>query len=141
MQIQNGRFKWDTFTSQSGLSTLASGSLGSVSTVRMGEECLKVFTASLEDLSFNSKPIIDELTRFAGSYRQFAAQIAQKVEDRILEVEMNIFTSYILLISFLCYLVITQYLSLYIIVCVWEKCTRLRCVCVCVYVLMVELIK
>ena len=58
------------------------------------EKSLKSFCASLEDLTFNSKPIIDDLTRFASSYRQFAPQIAQKIEERILEVEWTLLFSY-----------------------------------------------
>ncbi|XP_064404805.1 pre-mRNA cleavage complex 2 protein Pcf11-like isoform X2 [Halichondria panicea] len=50
------------------------------------EKSLKAFSASLEDLTFNSKPIIDELTRFAGSYNQLAPQVVQRVEEHILEV-------------------------------------------------------
>lgn len=53
------------------------------------EKSLKTFSASLEDLTFNSKPIIDELTRFAGVYKQLAPQLVQSVEDHILEVEMD----------------------------------------------------
>lgn len=57
------------------------------------EKSLKTFSESLEDLTFNSKPIIDDLTRFANTYRELAPMIVQKMEGRILEVavKMNLF--------------------------------------------------
>ncbi len=54
------------------------------------EKSLKSFSASLEDLTFNSKPIIDELTKFAGVYKHLAPQLVESVEDHILEVEWTL---------------------------------------------------
>ncbi len=95
------------------------------------EKSLKAFSASLEDLTFNSKPIIDELTRFAGSYNQLAPQVVQRVEDHILEVEWTLYVAIILL--FCCativypFMFISKPCLLFVLARVWEKCTGVIC--------------
>jgi len=54
------------------------------------ENCLEEFTTTLEVLTFNSKPIIDELTKFAEAHKKSLAKfIAEAIEDRVLEVEIE----------------------------------------------------
>ena len=50
------------------------------------KKALLRFKQSLEDLTFNSKPLIDDLTRAADSYKMFAAQIVEMIESRIMQV-------------------------------------------------------
>ena len=87
------------------------------------EKSLKAFSASLEDLTFNSKPIIDELTRFAGSYNQLAPQVVQRVEEHILEVEWTLLCSYSFIL--LCNYSITFHVHI--------KATSIICACPCMY--------
>ncbi len=72
------------------LSLLLKGEMMAKPSNSSTEKSLTTFSASLEDLTFNSKPIIDELTRFAGSYQHLAPQLVQSVEDHILEVEWTL---------------------------------------------------
>ena len=50
------------------------------------EDVCKEYASSLEDLTFNSKPLINMLTMLAEENRQLAAQIVKLIEKRIYEV-------------------------------------------------------
>ena len=45
------------------------------------------FKGGLEDLTFNSKPLIDDLTRAAEASKSQAAEIVEIIESRILQVD------------------------------------------------------
>ena len=50
------------------------------------EDICKDYASSLEDLTFNSKPLINMLTMLAEENRQLAAEIVKLIEKRIYEV-------------------------------------------------------
>lgn len=50
------------------------------------KKALLRYQQSLEDLTFNSKPLIDDLTRTADNYKMFAAEIVEIIESRIMQV-------------------------------------------------------
>lgn len=52
----------------------------------MAREVLKDYETSLEDLSFNSKPIINMLTMLADKHKEYAAQIVEMIEARFFKV-------------------------------------------------------
>lgn len=47
---------------------------------------LQDFEKALEDLTFNSKPLINDLTMAAEKYKPIAKSIVKKIEERVLEV-------------------------------------------------------
>ncbi len=47
---------------------------------------LKDYELSLEDLTFNSKPIINMLTMLAGKHKSLAPQIVELIETRFFKV-------------------------------------------------------
>ena len=47
---------------------------------------LRDFEKALEDLTFNSKPLINDLTMAAEKYKPIANGIVKKIEARVLEV-------------------------------------------------------
>ena len=47
---------------------------------------LQDFEKALEDLTFNSKPLINDLTMAAEKYKPIAKNIVKKIEERVLEV-------------------------------------------------------
>ena len=51
------------------------------------QEAVRQFEEALEDLTFNSKPLIDHLTRVAGSGESQAAKIVEKLESRLMQVD------------------------------------------------------
>ena len=57
---------------------------------------LKDYEEALETLTFNSKPLINDLTMAADRYKPLAAQIVGKIESRVFEV----FTSFVLFLLF-----------------------------------------
>lgn len=56
----------------------------------MDEEVLKDYESSLEDLSFNSKPIINMLTMKADKHKEMATQISEMIESRFFKVATSI---------------------------------------------------
>ena len=50
------------------------------------KNALARYKQSLEDLTFNSKPLIDDLTRAAGACQPVANQIVELIESRIFKV-------------------------------------------------------
>ena len=54
------------------------------------EDICKDYASSLEDLTFNSKPLINVLTMLADENSQHAADIIKLIEKRIYEVKMCI---------------------------------------------------
>ena len=52
----------------------------------MAEEAVEEYRSSLEDLTFNSKPLINMLTMLAEENAQHAFQIVQVIENRIAKV-------------------------------------------------------
>ena len=50
------------------------------------KEILKDYESSLEDLTFNSKPIINMLTMLANKHRALASEIVDLVETRFFKV-------------------------------------------------------
>ena len=53
---------------------------------REAKDVLKSYESSLEDLTFNSKPIINMLTMTADKYKAQAPEIAELIESRVLKV-------------------------------------------------------
>ena len=47
---------------------------------------LRDFESALEDLTFNSKPLINDLTMAAEKYKPIANNIVKMIEQRVLEV-------------------------------------------------------
>lgn len=47
---------------------------------------LRDYELALEDLTFNSKPLINDLTMAADKYKPIAPKIVEKIEARLLEV-------------------------------------------------------
>jgi len=47
---------------------------------------LSTYQKSLEELTFNSKPLIDDLTRTAGSYNAVAEQVVELIKKHIMKV-------------------------------------------------------
>jgi len=47
---------------------------------------LRDFEQALEDLTFNSKPLINDLTMAAEKYKPIANRIVEKIEARLMEV-------------------------------------------------------
>ena len=47
---------------------------------------LRDFEQALEDLTFNSKPLINDLTMAAGKYKPIAHRIVEKIGARLMEV-------------------------------------------------------
>ncbi len=54
------------------------------------EDICKDYASSLEDLTFNSKPLINVLTMLAEENSQHAAEIVKLIEKRIYEVKISI---------------------------------------------------
>lgn len=52
------------------------------------EDACQEYASSLEDLTFNSKPLINVLTMLAEENRQHAAEIIKLIEKRIYEVKL-----------------------------------------------------
>lgn len=50
------------------------------------QKSLQRFQEGLEDLTFNSKPLIDDLTRAAGVSKSEAPKIVEMIESRIMQV-------------------------------------------------------
>lgn len=50
------------------------------------EAILRDYEQALEDLTFNSKPLINDLTMAADKYKPIAARIVEMIEKRIMEV-------------------------------------------------------
>lgn len=48
---------------------------------------LRRFKEALEDLTFNSKPLIDDLTRAAEASKPQAAEIVEIIESRLMQVD------------------------------------------------------
>ncbi len=61
---------------------------------------LRDYELALEDLTFNSKPIINDLTMAADKYKPIAPKIVEKIEARIFEVAASLWTI-LLLLAFL----------------------------------------
>ena len=53
---------------------------------REPKDVLKSYESSLEDLTFNSKPIINMLTMTADKYKEQAPEIVELIESRVLKV-------------------------------------------------------
>ena len=53
------------------------------------EDICKDYASSLEDLTFNSKPLINMLTMLAEENSQHAAEIVKLIEKRIYEVKLH----------------------------------------------------
>ena len=51
---------------------------------------MREYKASLEDLSFNSKPVINTLTILADENKKFAAEVVMLLETRIKEVRLEL---------------------------------------------------
>ena len=66
---------------------------------------LRDFESALEDLTFNSKPLINDLTMAAEKYKPIASSIVKKIEQRVLEVASFYCSNFSLL--FLLYRVVT----------------------------------
>ena len=52
----------------------------------MAKNTLAHYKQSLEDLTFNSKPLIDDLTRAAGLCQPMGDQVVELIQSRIMEV-------------------------------------------------------
>ncbi len=53
------------------------------------------YRQSLEDLTFNSKPLIDDLTRAAGQLEPRGNQIIEMIRNRIMKVARGQWTSFL----------------------------------------------
>ena len=51
------------------------------------QRALQRFKEALEDLTFNSKPLIDDLTRAANSSEAQAPRIVEIIESRLMQVD------------------------------------------------------
>ena len=51
------------------------------------QRALQRFKEALEDLTFNSKPLIDDLTRAADSSEAQAPKIVEIIESRLMQVD------------------------------------------------------
>ena len=51
------------------------------------QRALQRFKEALEDLTFNSKPLIDDLTRAADSSEAQAPRIVEIIESRLMQVD------------------------------------------------------
>ena len=52
------------------------------------EAILRDYDLALEDLTFNSKPIITDLTLAADKYKPIAPRIVEKIENRLRQVAL-----------------------------------------------------
>ena len=59
----------------------------------MGEEIASDYSASLEDLTFNSRPLIQMLTQLADENQQYASHLVRAIEDHINNVSLIIICS------------------------------------------------
>lgn len=55
---------------------------------------LQDYSETLEVLTINSKPLINDLTMAADRYKHLAAQIIEKIESRLFEVSTAFFFSF-----------------------------------------------
>lgn len=55
----------------------------------MAEDIVESYSSSLQDLTFNSKPLINMLTMLAEDHEQYAPQIVQVIEQHIEQVQTN----------------------------------------------------
>lgn len=51
------------------------------------QRALQRFKEALEDLTFNSKPLIDDLTRAADTSKAQASRIVEIIESRLMQVD------------------------------------------------------
>lgn len=69
---------------------------------------LKDYEEALETLTFNSKPLINDLTMAADRYTPLAPKIVEKIESRVFEV----FTSSVCILACMPYLLLSSFLEI-----------------------------